>query len=195
MVAKNLTLPHQFVCLSNVHVKGVGCIPLEDDLPGWWSKIELFKHDFGRTLYLDLDTLPVGSLDEIVNYPAEIAFSPPHHVLVGQPEPTKRPGLNIRYQTSCMVWTPPAGVEIFKCFHESTMRRLNGDQDWIAELNPGYALMPKEWFGKIKHCPDGPKHDMKVVFGGAVKNDDSNYKWVKDVWLGNADKISESLRV
>ena len=44
----------RFVCLSNVPVEGVETIPLRDNLPGWWAKIELFRPGLftGRTLYL-----------------------------------------------------------------------------------------------------------------------------------------------
>lgn len=49
----------RFVCLSDVPVD---CerVPLERDWPGWWAKVELFRHFKGRTLYLDLDSVIVG---------------------------------------------------------------------------------------------------------------------------------------
>lgn len=65
-VARNLTLPHRFVCLSDMEVD---CerIPLRNGWRGWWSKIELFRPALfsGPVLYLDLDTIVTGSLDEI----------------------------------------------------------------------------------------------------------------------------------
>ena len=41
-----------FVCLSDVPVP---CerIALQSAWPGWWAKMELFRHLTGRTLYLD----------------------------------------------------------------------------------------------------------------------------------------------
>ena len=182
MVARNLSQPFRFVCLSNVYVDGIDTIRLDMGLPGWWSKIEVFSHNLGkRVLYLDLDVLVTGSLDEIVAFPADIAFSPPHHVIVGVPEPRSLPGLRPHYQTSCFVWSPPAGYEILSRFTRSAMDRLHGDQDWIAEVSPDYAIMPREWFGKLRHCLQGPKPEMKVVFGGAVKNDNGP-RWAKEVW-------------
>ena len=49
----------RFVCLSDVPVE---CerVPLQTDWPGWWAKIELFRHLTGRTLYLDLDSVIVA---------------------------------------------------------------------------------------------------------------------------------------
>lgn len=58
---------HHFVCFSDVEVP---CerIPLKRDLPGWWSKLELFTLT-GKTLYFDLDTVITGDLTEIAEYP------------------------------------------------------------------------------------------------------------------------------
>ena len=49
----------RFVCLSDVPVE---CerVPLQTDWPGWWAKLELFRHLTGRTLYLDLDSVIVA---------------------------------------------------------------------------------------------------------------------------------------
>lgn len=71
-VGRGLTIPHRFVCLSDVDVN---CerIRLKHDWPGWWSKIEMFRPEviIGPTLYLDLDTVITGQLDEIatLEYP------------------------------------------------------------------------------------------------------------------------------
>jgi hypothetical protein len=50
-----------FYCLSDVEVAGVTTLKLQDDLPGWWSKLELFAA-FGAAFYLDLDTALVGDI-------------------------------------------------------------------------------------------------------------------------------------
>jgi hypothetical protein len=67
-VAANLSLPHRFVCLSDIEVP---CerVALRHGWPGWWSKLELFEQLKGPVLYFDLDTVIAGSLDEIASYP------------------------------------------------------------------------------------------------------------------------------
>jgi len=45
----------EFYCLSNEKIPGVNVIPLKHNWPGWWSKMEIFSHDLGPVLYLDLD--------------------------------------------------------------------------------------------------------------------------------------------
>lgn len=50
------------VCLSDVDVP---CerIPLMNDWPGWWAKLEVFRPDIiGDVLYFDLDTIITGDL-------------------------------------------------------------------------------------------------------------------------------------
>jgi hypothetical protein len=64
-VERNLSLAHRFVCLTDMEVD---CerLPLRNGWPGWWSKLELFDGRLeGSVVYLDLDTIVVGSLDEI----------------------------------------------------------------------------------------------------------------------------------
>lgn len=55
------------VCLTNEEsIAGEETIPLQYNWPGWWSKMELFRPDIeGDLLFMDLDTIIVGPLDEI----------------------------------------------------------------------------------------------------------------------------------
>lgn len=74
-VARNLTIPYRFVCLSDVDVP---CerIPLEHNWEGWWSKIFMFKPGVitGPTIYIDLDTVVCGNLDKIVDLEYDFAM-------------------------------------------------------------------------------------------------------------------------
>ncbi|MGV8839528.1 MAG: hypothetical protein ACWA6X_04405 [Bauldia sp.] len=71
-VARNCTLPHRFVALSDVDVP---CerIPFAHDWPTWWSKLELFRPGVadptGLNIYIDLDVLIVGNLDAFASHP------------------------------------------------------------------------------------------------------------------------------
>jgi hypothetical protein len=64
-VERSFTVPHRFVCLTDVEIPGVETIPLINDWPGWWSKIELFRPGLfeGPTLFFDLDVVMRGNLD------------------------------------------------------------------------------------------------------------------------------------
>lgn len=65
-VARNLTLPHRFVCLTDMDVD-CESLPLRHGWSGWFSKLELFDGRLtGPVFYSDLDVKIVGSLNEIV---------------------------------------------------------------------------------------------------------------------------------
>lgn len=58
----------RFACLTDLDaIEGVECLPLQFCWPGWWSKVELFDHFKGRTLYLDLDTIVLGDMAPLAN--------------------------------------------------------------------------------------------------------------------------------
>lgn len=181
MVARNLRQEHRFVCLSNIEVEGVETIPLARNWPGWWAKIELFSHAFERALYLDLDTVITGSLDEIADYPADFTLMP--HDFVAGKEAKQRLGFLRRYQSSCMVWSGLAGREVFGRFNAGVMEALHGDQDWIGIIKPDLPTLPPEWFDKMRYCPSGPAPGVKVVISHP-RNDTAakQYPWVKKVW-------------
>jgi hypothetical protein len=75
-IQERLTMPHRFFCLTDcgavagqVLIRcGIEPVPLKHGWPGWWSKIELFRPGLfnGPVFYADLDTLIVGSLDDLV---------------------------------------------------------------------------------------------------------------------------------
>ena len=66
-VARNLTVPHKFVCLSDCEVP-CDRIQLTETDPGFWSKMELFKPGIfsSPVLYIDLDTVICKNIDEII---------------------------------------------------------------------------------------------------------------------------------
>src|SRR6056297_2373586 len=155
MVARNLPIPHRFVCLSNVDVEGVETIPLTGQWPGWWSKVELFRHDFGRTLYLDLDVLVVDGLTPIAQYPAPFAAMPPSYTFTGG-SPAGGPGIVDRYQSSCMVWDCDMRP-IYERFGQWAIDKYRGDQDYLSDVYPNGETMPPEWFQKLKKRTNGPQ--------------------------------------
>ncbi len=67
-VARHLSLPYRFVCLTDKPVEGVDCIVDPALPPKWWGKLWLFRPGMfdGTVFFADLDTVIVGPLDEIV---------------------------------------------------------------------------------------------------------------------------------
>jgi len=60
-----------FICLTDDMTLNQFCevIPLEYDLPGWWSKLELFKLAGDNYIYFDLDTVIHGDIKPFLEYP------------------------------------------------------------------------------------------------------------------------------
>lgn len=160
----------RFVCLSNVDIPGVEVIPLKTDWPGWWAKVELFdpRNDLGkRVLYLDLDVFITGDMRPIEEFDAPMALMPPSHLFAGQPA-RDLPGVIRKYQSSCIVWTPPAGRDIYEKLTPDHLRGFRSDQDWIGYLHPDLPTMPKEWFAKSQQCKGGVPEGVKVVLAQRV---------------------------
>ena len=70
-VAKHCQEQHRFICLTNEKLKSVQTIPLIANRPGYWNKLELFRPGLfeERVVYLDLDTMIVNDVTDILAYP------------------------------------------------------------------------------------------------------------------------------
>lgn len=188
-VERHLTLPHRFVCLSDVEVN---CerIPLETEWPRWWSKIELFKpgHFDGQVLYFDLDTVVVGSLDQIATH--KHRFTMAHEF--------NRPA---QLCSTAMAWDGARDFGIYREFakdpsvtrHYNKVHRI-GDQAFIEEHLKRWGVYPDTFaylFGersiasyKVHRCQSGPPADAAVVaFHGRPKPHEINHGWVAKKWV------------
>lgn len=64
-VEDNLTVPFEFVCLSDRLIPNVTTILLEENDWGVWNKLYLFKH-LKETLYFDLDVYIQHNIDSLI---------------------------------------------------------------------------------------------------------------------------------
>lgn len=193
-VARNLTLPHRFVCLSDVDVP-CDRIPLVEGWKGWWSKIELFRFGqfVGPVLYFDLDTVIVGSLDKIAAY--DHRFTMAHEFY--------RPDFLC---STAMAWHGDYSF-IHEAFAEEPARHMNiydhemprrsgriGDQAFIEDrlnLEGAHVDMFRDLFGgrsiasyKVHECGNGPPRDAAAVaFHGSPKPHELTKGWVPQTWI------------
>ena len=59
-----------FLCLSDVEIPGVHTYPLKTNWPTWWAKMELCDPDLrGDFLFMDIDTVIVGLIDDFLTGP------------------------------------------------------------------------------------------------------------------------------
>lgn len=139
MVARNLTVPHRFVVVTNQPERypNIDTVELDErtHLPGTrYAKLMLFRRDMAqvlgeRILYLDLDTVIVGNLDAIVDRPEPLVlWRNPNYVYPRR----------ARFNTSIMLLDAGCRPELYHEFdplvHPQEMRQLTSgtDQAWIS---------------------------------------------------------------
>lgn len=98
--------------------------PLREDLPGWWSKIEIFKL-MGPTIYLDLDTalFGVGCLDRIVH---NLHMGPRMFMMLKAFNPDRE------WASGIMAWNSYWGDQLSSRFSMVGRKAEDWDQDYIA---------------------------------------------------------------
>lgn len=174
MVARHLPLPHRFVCLTDdlTPRAGVESIAVTPGRVGWWNKVELFRPGLftGRVVAFDLDTLVVGSLDELVTIKGTV-----HLTDWGWPK-------NM-YGNAIMVWDAGEHEDVWTRYTPEVATRLRGDNDWMFELG-GWPALPKGMNVSYKyHAKKGPPPGaVTVSMHGAPKCHEVPTGWVPEVW-------------
>ena len=183
MVSRHLSIPHEFVCMTDNPVDGIDCIECAPDLPSWWSKVGLFRPGLlpGLNLYLDLDVVITASIDDMVkeNDDAGYVRAPDDfsysliHPKVGLGESMQRllGGVGT-VNSSVMIWRDDAGQDVWDQFQAEKMSEVHGDQNWITQcLWPEKLhLLSEGWVCSYKyHVQRGEKTRPIVVFHGDPK--------------------------
>lgn len=176
-VRRHTTLDHRFVCLTD-DPKDLRCeaAPIETTLPGWWSKLVLFKPhsvlEGQRVVFLDLDTVITDNIDFLFEYDGPLAMI--------------RDWWQPVFNSSVMSIAPGFGQHIWHMFSPENMRLYGGDQDWITMKVPGADTWQTIAPGKIgSYKADGlaasPGKFAIVCFHGYPKPHDV-MGWVHEAW-------------
>lgn len=207
MVQRHLTLPYEFVCLTDdpSPISGVRLIiePNAGYAKPWWHKVHMFDPSLpisGRILYLDLDVLICGNIDKLVLNKEEKDF-------FGIRDFNRKfiPNWNI-LNSSVMSWEGGYHPDIWTVFKTDPTKaqRLHGDQDWIWQVArsritfwPDQYIMSYKWelrersetervSGKLRfkttRNPIIPKECCVVVFHGDPKPENIQDSFVVDNW-------------
>lgn len=154
MCRKYLDEPFRMVCFTDRPANmPSGVEPIQTHafkgLPGWWSKLHVFRDDVGltgRVLYLDLDVLIVASLHAIAKFPSAFATIPDGGSTF-QPKDGRK--VIKRFNSSVMVFDAGVLDDLYRDWTPAIAARLWGDQDMLAERFPAAATMPLEWFPRL----------------------------------------------
>ena len=178
MVTRWIDRPFRFVCLTDqpwlLH-DPIETVPVQK-LAGFapWTKLELFnpmRGWTGRMLYLDLDSLVVASLAPIIDVPETFAITADPSQQGQRTKDAFNRQIVRRFNSSVMVWDGSTHTDFYTKWTPSVAARLSGDQDWVGELNPAAATMPREWFPRISEVVRPPwPSTAKVILCKVPKN-------------------------
>lgn len=143
MVKRNLTIPHDFVCVTDKPEQfdeQINTVPLDRKtfIPGtMFAKLMLWRRDIGdiiggnRILYLDLDCVIIDSLDPIVDRPENV-------VLWHNPKFKGPTGKRTKYNTSIILLTAGTKPKLYEKFkpkqHPAELKKFctGDDQGWVS---------------------------------------------------------------
>jgi hypothetical protein len=198
---KWLERPFRFVCFTD------GTVPLPPDIDtitipppspaiplngrGYWSKLQVFNPAYGlagRVLYLDLDTLVVGPLDDIVDFPAPLALAEDPFIESRADITTDRFGRTLvrRFNGSVMVWDAGTQNALWDKWSVIETFRLSTDQDWVGEQAPHARPLPLAWFPRLSQVQPPWPADARVVLCKKPKNHEAaaQWPWFERAWSG-----------
>jgi hypothetical protein len=182
MVSANLEQEHRFMCLSDRYIEGINTVVPDEQWPGWWAKLQLFRVATGQCLYLDLDTVIVGNLDRLVSKQLSM---PANWAQSGHGG----------CQSSVMSWGEDYSF-IAEAFDPDLLgepvngncgpygkHRLWGDQEFISDVmgDPGEVVIPMPHIYSYKyHARNGCPEDASVIcFHGEPKPGQVQDEWVR----------------
>lgn len=183
-IERNLAVKPRFVCLSDVDVP-CETIELEHGWPGWWSKLELFKPGVvsGPTLYLDLDTICTGPLEQFTDLPYDFAM-------------LRNFNENEMVGSGVMWFREKAPVGVYERFIQDPQRVMDhyqnvkvgsymGDQAMIWDtLDRNVDKISSPALRSYKrHCRNGlPEGTSIVCFHGRPRPSEINPSWLQENW-------------
>lgn len=162
MIEKNMTADFVLYCLTDdardIYPK-VKPLPLVNtEISGWWHKLSLFQKDFhqleGELLYMDLDVVIVGGLDDFFSYK-------PGSFLIAEDLQTRG------YNSSVFRFNIGSQPQVWDEFLENSAQVMNdyyGDQNWITEKVGDAGLWPEQWVVSFKkQCRARIKNSYGII--------------------------------
>lgn len=185
-LARHVTEPHEFRVLSDLDCFGLHGLKLHYPWARWWAKLELFRPGLfsGPVVYLDLDTLVVGDIADLLRYDGPLALLSDFY----------RPRNG---QSGVMAWTP--GLQsnwLWENFVQDPgemSTHYRGDGEYIHALAGLYSgavyyrlqdLFPGQIVSYKVDAREGPPPGARLVcFHGNPKPHDPQCGWAHREWL------------
>lgn len=161
-VKRNLTGDFRFVCLTD---DGTGIIAPVETYPipdiglepanwgGGWPKLSVFKKDLyglsGRALFIDLDTVVAGRIDEMFEFPAQL-------VVIDTGKNWKYGTLNAQPLAGTGIFSFDLGslasvLETFQAQRKARILSHRIEQAYLQAVAPSISYWPSEWVISFKY--------------------------------------------
>ena len=159
-------------------------VALEKDLPGWWSKLELFRPGLTekkRILYFDLDTLILKNIDHLLQFEAPFAALLPWN---------SANRARKQLASGAMLWDHAMFSQLFhNGYRPEQLGQYAGDQEFLSEkINAGrYTWTPLQTVAKIhsykRECRRRVPRDAEIIcFHGKPRPHELQIPWVVENW-------------
>jgi hypothetical protein len=192
MVRRNVvSTPYEFVCFTDDNreiAPYIRTAPLLYDAPKWWGKMGLYMKaipgiNTERLLYLDLDLVITGQLDELLQY--EVDFAMAKDFPLGKyPKGSLRDRMG-NSSVICLKVGAVSQIWDWYCLAGKPENEPFGDQDWVNKEFPDLIkTLPERFVRSYKlHYLEGtiPPKCSIVMFHGHPKPPDCG-GWVKELW-------------
>lgn len=183
MVKNNLTIEHEFKCITTKKLEGIQTITPPVPYQEWWSKFGLFYPGVstGPSLYFDLDTVIVGNIDYLVEYTKHKFAAPENWAQSGHK------GIQSTVMAWSGSWNEP--YERVKEQWPEVRSRLWGDQEFLTEML-GDDWVKMEGIRSYKyHCQNAlPKEARVVAFHGKPDYPEVDNEWIRECSGGWYDR-------
>ena len=207
MVKRNLTVDYEFICFTenkNGINKEIRCEPLPSiAVSGWWFKPWFLSNELpveGTALFFDLDVIIFKNIDKLFYYKQEKDF-----VIIRDFNRSVRRNWD-RMNSSVFrfkIGRYQNNYIDFKTNLQQTIKRYQGDQDWMYKSIKGHAFFPDEWIQSYKWEMRGRQHlgivngkrnfkqpgqpkildeTSVAVFHGEPNIHDCNDSWPRENW-------------
>lgn len=188
-VLKFLTeVPFDFTCFTENPEgleEGILVIPLAENWTGWWGKATLFSEIGieGRMLYIDLDTVITGSLNDLARYSGNFA-------VMGTADLECEKAKD-GYNTSIIAWNSEFGKEIYtvlKMYYNQTLKFICRFDFWtemmVKNADTVQELFPGQFLDYLTYCKNEvPQGCRMVCFPREPKPHDFTSDWIKELWI------------
>jgi hypothetical protein len=192
-VRRHTTLPFRFICFTDDPTGITAPIQIrqlkeQPNLWGWWYKVTLFDPSLGlsgRLIFMDLDTVIIGNIDQILAYRGSFAILDD---FINQ---------GVGFGSAIMAWEGGTLGHIWHHFAPQAEAMIGqiagvhgqGDQLWIQMAQPKadlwQQLYPSQIVSYKNHCRTGPPADSRIIcFWGEPRPHQAAAKlpWVAAAW-------------